>query len=55
MLYIPERKSYLLFGGDDNTVMHYLNRGQAKHGAMPLEKKPDIKNNAIYLYDISNS
>lgn len=37
LLYIPERKSYLLFGGENNTVQNQLNRMQSKQPPSPTK------------------
>eukprot|EP00826_Nyctotherus_ovalis_P064628 TRINITY_DN9485_c0_g2_i3.p2 TRINITY_DN9485_c0_g2~~TRINITY_DN9485_c0_g2_i3.p2 ORF type:complete len:138 (-),score=39.84 TRINITY_DN9485_c0_g2_i3:1515-1928(-) len=33
-IYIPERKAYLLFGGENNTIVHHLNQLQSRQNPM---------------------
>ena len=46
-MYMPEKKGYLLFGGENNTIMHQLARMQTKHVAVSPGKKDLLKESTI--------
>jgi len=42
IIYIAERREYLLFGGENNTIAHHINRVQSK-----MKGNKDLSNNSL--------